>query len=223
MAPVHLRGSDRVTRTAAAPPARLGRSSWCPPLTITLPVNDAPSFTAGGDVAVVEDAGAQTAAGWATAISAGPADESGQVLTFQVSNDNNGLFSVQPAVTATGVLSFTPAADANGGAVSVVLSDDGGTANGGVVSSAPTFTITVSRRTMRRSRRTGRTDRRRMRLRWRWICGPGVRRRDGGRDLTYTVVCARGGGASLATTGTNGVFAFDPAPDFNGAASFTYR
>ena len=31
---------------------------------------------------------------WATGIAAGPADESGQALTFLVTTDNNGLFSV---------------------------------------------------------------------------------------------------------------------------------
>ncbi len=39
-------------------------------------VNDAPSFTKGADQTVNEDAGAQTVANWATAISRGPADES---------------------------------------------------------------------------------------------------------------------------------------------------
>ncbi|HEU5491276.1 MAG TPA: Ig-like domain-containing protein, partial [Gaiellaceae bacterium] len=45
------------------------------------PVNDAPGFTKGADQTVDEDAGAQSVAGWATAISAGPANESGQTLT----------------------------------------------------------------------------------------------------------------------------------------------
>ena len=46
-----------------------------------------------------EDAGAQTVPGSATAISAGPSDEAAQTLTFTVSNDNNALFSAQPAWT----------------------------------------------------------------------------------------------------------------------------
>src|SRR5439155_232861 len=66
------------------------------------PVNDAPSFTKGLDETVSQLAGPQTVANWATAISAGPANEASQVLTFQVSNDNNGLFSVQPAISANG-------------------------------------------------------------------------------------------------------------------------
>src|SRR5207244_7485871 len=55
--------------------------------TITvLAVNDAPSFTKGANQSVNEDASAQTVAGWATALSAGPPDEAGQTLNFIVSN-----------------------------------------------------------------------------------------------------------------------------------------
>src|ERR671920_37513 len=46
-------------------------------------VNDAPAFTAGPNVTVAEDSGASSTA-WATAIAAGPADESGQTLDFLV-------------------------------------------------------------------------------------------------------------------------------------------
>ena len=116
------------------------------PITVTA-VNDAPSFNVGSDVTILEDAGPQTVAAWATAISAGPADEASQVLTFNVSTDNNALFAVLPAIDPlTGDLTFTPAANANGSAtVTVSLSDTGGTANGGVDTSAPqTFTITVT-------------------------------------------------------------------------------
>ena len=114
-------------------------------LTITA-VNDAPSFTKGANQSVPQDAGAQTVAGWATAISDGPADESAQVLNFVVSTTNTALFSVQPAVSASGTLTFTPAAGATGSAtVTVQLHDNGGVANGGVDTSAPqTFTITVA-------------------------------------------------------------------------------
>ena len=50
-----------------------------------------------------------------------------------------------PTIDADGNLTYTPAADANGSAtVTVSLSDNGGTANGGVDTSATqTFTITV--------------------------------------------------------------------------------
>jgi hypothetical protein len=109
-------------------------------------VNDAPSFTKGANDTVNEDSGARSVPGWATAISAGPADEAGQTLTFNVSNDNNALFSVQPTLATNGTLTYTPAPDAFGTAtVTVTLSDNGGTANGGADTSAPeTFTITVS-------------------------------------------------------------------------------
>jgi VCBS repeat-containing protein len=114
-------------------------------ITVTA-VNDAPSFTRGADQTVLEDATAQTVAGWATNPSAGPADEESQALNFVVTNDNNGLFSVQPSVAADGTLTYTPAANAYGSAtVTVKLHDDGGTANGGVDTSVPqTFTVTVT-------------------------------------------------------------------------------
>src|SRR6185503_2196018 len=113
-------------------------------LTVTA-VNDAPSFTKGADQTVNEDAAAQSVAGWATSISSGPANESGQAVDFIVSNNNNPLFSAQPVVSPTGTLTYTPAPNANGSAtVSVKIHDDGGTANGGVNCSAvQTFTITV--------------------------------------------------------------------------------
>ncbi len=109
-------------------------------------VNDAPSFTKGADQTVNEDAGAQSVSGWATAISKGPANESGQTVDFIVTNNNNSLFSSQPTVSATGTLTYTSAANANGSAtVTVKIHDDGGTANGGVDTSATqTFTITVN-------------------------------------------------------------------------------
>ncbi|MFO0796476.1 MAG: tandem-95 repeat protein [Gemmataceae bacterium] len=115
-------------------------------VTVTVtPVNDAPTFTGGGDVAVLEDA-AGYSAGWATGVSAGPGNESGQAVGFVVTTTSAGLFAVAPAVSPTGVLTFTPAADASGTAtVTVRLADDGGTAGGGVdTSAARTFTITVT-------------------------------------------------------------------------------
>ena len=115
--------------------------------TLTVVANNAPSFTRGADQTVLEDAGPQTVAGWATAISAGGGPgEAAQVLNFIVANSNTVLFAVQPAIAANGTLSFTPAANANGSAtVTVQLHDDGGTANGGVdTSAAQTFTINVT-------------------------------------------------------------------------------
>ena len=82
----------------------------------------------------------------AARITAGPADEATQALTFQASSDNPGLFAVQPTVFGDGTLTYTPAPNAYGSAaVTVVLHDNGGTANGGVDTSAPqTFTLTIA-------------------------------------------------------------------------------
>lgn len=109
-------------------------------------LNDAPSFTKGPNQTINEDAGAQSVDDWATNISAGPTNESSQMTSFNVINDNNALFSQQPAISATGTLSYTPAADAHGTAmVTVVLKDDGGTAGGGIDTSvSQTFNITVN-------------------------------------------------------------------------------
>ncbi len=115
--------------------------------TITLtPVNDAPDLTTPANKTKLEDAGAQSVAGWATAITTGPTNESTQTVTFTASADNPGLFAAQPAIASDGTLSFTPAPDANGLAtVTVTAVDDGGTANGGTDTSAPhTFTITLT-------------------------------------------------------------------------------
>jgi hypothetical protein len=119
-----------------------------PPRTLTVTVaavNDAPSFSAGADQTAVSLLGPQTVPGWATAIVAGPADESSQSVSFAVGNDNAGLFAVQPAVAPDGTLTYTPTALALGSAtVTVRALDSGGTASGGVDTSPPqTFTITI--------------------------------------------------------------------------------
>ena len=112
-----------------------------------LPVNDQPTFTKGDNQQVLEDAGAQTVANWATGMKRGPANESTQTLSFVVSNNNTALFTTvgQPTIDASGKLTYTPAANAYGVAtVTVALADNGGTENGGVdTSDRETFTITV--------------------------------------------------------------------------------
>ena len=96
-------------------------------------INDPPVFAKGTDKAVLEDAGPQTVAGWATGISPGPANEASQTVAFLVAADLPGLFAAQPAVDPSGKLSFTAAPNAVGVAtISVRLRDSGGTASGGV-------------------------------------------------------------------------------------------
>ena len=110
-------------------------------------VNDAPSFIKGADQTVAEDAGAQTASPWATSISAGPANESAQTVSFAITaNTNVSLFSAGPAVSSTGVLTYTPAANANGTAtITLKITDNGGTTDGGVNESATqSYVITVT-------------------------------------------------------------------------------
>jgi VCBS repeat-containing protein len=109
-------------------------------------VNDAPAFVKGADQTVVQNSGLKTVSGWATSVTAGPADESGQAVNFIVTSDNAGLFATQPAIDASGTLTFTPAAGATGIAhVTVQLHDNGGTADGGAdTSAAQSFTITVT-------------------------------------------------------------------------------
>jgi hypothetical protein len=95
---------------------------------------------------VLEDAGGQSVAGWASSIAPGPASESSQNVSFVVSVSDPSLFAAGPSVAGDGTLTYTPAPDANGVAtVSVVARDDGGTENGGVdTSAAATFTVTVN-------------------------------------------------------------------------------
>ncbi|SIO05878.1 Uncharacterized conserved protein [Singulisphaera sp. GP187] len=108
-------------------------------------VNDAPSFTGGSDQTVYAGSGPQGVLGWATNLRTGPLDEAGQRLDFLVTNDNPGLFAVAPSIAPDGGLTFTPGNDVSGTAtVTVRLHDDGGTASGGVDTSATlTFTVTV--------------------------------------------------------------------------------
>lgn len=110
-----------------------------------LPCNDPPSFLRGGDR--TETAGvAHTTSPWASSISPGPADESGQTVGFVLTTDNNALFSVLPTVNAAGDISFTIAPAASGFArVSIVAVDSG--SNGGCdvnTSAAQTFVISTS-------------------------------------------------------------------------------
>jgi VCBS repeat-containing protein len=111
-------------------------------------VNDEPSFAlSAASRNVSQPAGAQTVPGWATSISAGPANESGQTLTFNVTgNTNPALFSAGPAISSAGTLTYTPAAGAFGTAtITVELMDDGGAANGGDDTSPPqSFDLHVS-------------------------------------------------------------------------------
>src|SRR5262249_2625280 len=117
------------------------------PATVTIDlaaVNDAPSFTPGPNQKVRSDAGPQTVAGWATNVRPGPPDEAGQSVTITDSNDNPALFAVAPSIDTSGNLTYTPAGNRNGFAIiTVTLTDDGGTANGGQNTSTQKFLIVI--------------------------------------------------------------------------------
>jgi hypothetical protein len=113
------------------------------------PVNHRPNFKKGRNLTVLEDSSKATIAKWLDpkSIYLGPANESGQKVTFAITVDKPELFAEVPTIdSATGTLVFTPAKDAAGVAlVSVELKDDGGTANGGIDTSAvQTFRITIT-------------------------------------------------------------------------------
>lgn len=124
-------GADSFTFTAND--GQLSSTAATVSITVT-PVNDQPVFISGGNQSVLRDAGAQTVANWATGMSPGPADEAAQLLTFSTTgNTNPALFTVAPSVDAAGTLTYTPDANTFGtSTITITLTDDGGTADGGV-------------------------------------------------------------------------------------------
>ncbi|MFM2282179.1 MAG: hypothetical protein RLZZ444_4410 [Pseudomonadota bacterium] len=106
-------------------------------------VNDAPTFSGGANQSVAEDSGSHMVSNWATSISAGPSDESAQILSFKVTNNKAAMFAEAPTISPDGTLRYKLADNAFGTAnVSVVLKDDGSGA-GDNTSDAVTFTITA--------------------------------------------------------------------------------
>ncbi|MBD2087076.1 DUF4347 domain-containing protein [Trichocoleus sp. ST-U3] len=115
------------------------------------PVNDAPSFTLGGNQSIAAGAGAQTVTGWASGFNPGAANESSQSIDNYIVNvtSNPGIFASAPKIDPlTGNLTYTPAATiatATTATVAVQVKDNGGTANGGIDTSVlQTFQITVN-------------------------------------------------------------------------------
>jgi len=182
--------------------------------------NRAPSFTVGGDVTVEENSAAYSGI-QATDINDNDAAVD-QVLTINVTNGNNALFSVQPSISSTGQLTFTPAANASGNAIVVVTLTDDATAFGPALATSRSFSIYVTAvndapvanndsllsiaedsgdRTISFSSLTGNdTD-------------------VDGDALSITAVSNAVGG-TVSIVGTDVIFA--PSLNFNGAASFDY-
>ena len=98
------------------------------------PVNDQPTLNAIADETVNEDAAEQTVA--LGGIGSGAANES-QTLTVTASSSNTALIPdptvVYTSPNASGSLKYTPVANQHGTAtITVTVTDNGGTANGGV-------------------------------------------------------------------------------------------
>ena len=144
-------GDDQFTYSARDPE---GNSSVATVTIHVAPVNDRPGFTDRGDPKEVHSHdGPQTVSGWARDITPGADNETDQILEFLViGNSNPSLFTPagQPGVTrdgpqsSEGTLTFTPSDGSGDATITVVLKDNGGTANGGVDTSDPhTFKIRI--------------------------------------------------------------------------------
>jgi VCBS repeat-containing protein len=111
-------------------------------------VNDRPTFGAMTPLTAVEDTGLQTELGWVTTFSPGPVNEVGQAPLFYTvtSLEKPELFTVLPAISVAGDLTYTLAADAFGTSlIEFTVTDNGGIGNNGINTSLPQpFTITVT-------------------------------------------------------------------------------
>jgi PKD repeat protein len=103
------------------------------------PVNDPPTFLKGVNIMIIQDYNLSLN-NWARSISAGPANETGQSLTFHTSTVPETLFVNQPQVSSTGTLTFRTSNQAGIATVSVYLMDNG---TGNNTSATETFAITI--------------------------------------------------------------------------------
>lgn len=197
------------------------------------PVNDPPRFVPGADQTVPEDAGARDIAGWARSIDPGWPNESGQRVSFVVTNGKRGLFtdSGQPRVAENGILSFTPASNANGSTtVTVRAKDDGGTANGGDdTGPVQTFTITVGPVNDPPSFKVG-GDQTVLedagpQIQGAWVTGISSGPSDeSGQQVSFLVSSDNAGLFSAQPDiAPNGTLSYTPAPNAIGTASVTVR
>ena len=158
IAPTNFVGIDTfaytVTDNGVSPLSSVGTIT----ITVTA-VNDAPEFAVGPDVTVIEDFGAYSKQ-WiplnnlvppSPMVAAGPInafDEligpNAQTVSFNVTADKPNLFSQQPAISSTGVLSFTPAKDANGVVVIRVFAVDSGSGIAPNVNRSATVSFTIN-------------------------------------------------------------------------------
>lgn len=113
-------------------------------------VNQGPTNTLSTNfVSVAEESAAQTVTGFVTDMAAGPASQSAETWVFNAitaSGDaSNAVFSVLPHVATNGTLTFTPKAHSYGtNIVTLVMVNNGGTANHGTNSFTNSFMIGVA-------------------------------------------------------------------------------
>jgi Ca2+-binding RTX toxin-like protein len=116
-------------------------------------VNDAPTFSIGGNQSIKAGAAQQTIKGWAYNFDSGAANEAQQnVLAYTVKFDNpadSQFFTVAPTIdVSTGDLKYTPSSIISSSTTvkfKATVQDDGGKAKGGIdTSSEIPFTITVN-------------------------------------------------------------------------------
>jgi len=110
-----------------------------------LPVNQPPSFNLAVHSITVDQYNVPVTSNHVvTSISAGPANQSSETVSFNVTNSSPSSFTVQPAIDANGTLTFTPGTTAQTVTVGVQAVNTGGTNNGGTNGSAFQFlTITI--------------------------------------------------------------------------------
>ncbi|MFO0841893.1 MAG: tandem-95 repeat protein [Gemmataceae bacterium] len=198
-------------------------------ITITA-VNDAPSFTKGADVRVDEDSGPYQQVNWATGIAAGPPDEAGQQVTFEVPGNTNAALFVPGSlkVSPTGTLTFTPAKDAFGVAtITVRLVDNGGIANGGKnASDGQTFTVTINPvNDPPVAKDDAFTTNEDVALSGNVLLdnGNGPDYDPDGDPVTVTTTPVSGPAHGSLALNANGTFTYTPAADYNGSDSFVYQ
>ena len=75
-------------------------------ITVTA-VNDQPDVTVTNQT-INEDAGAQTVTNFATPANGATQLEGSETFTYALTNNNNALFSAQPAIASNGTLTYTP-------------------------------------------------------------------------------------------------------------------
>lgn len=112
------------------------------PLTFTITINEisnSPTFSLSGNITRNKDAPSQALSNFATNFNANDAGQSFD--RYELTNDNTGLFSVQPAINSAGALTFTPDGEAFGSATVTVTGYDDGPFNN---SSTQTFVLTIN-------------------------------------------------------------------------------